>query len=150
MITNSIAILAGLIVSIFLGLLCGPFVKFSVNIEIPPEYKFLDPQSPEYRSGGFWLGLMECALFFASFWLGDYIIAGAWLTFKVAAKWAAWQHVIQMPTRISTDDQTDFELRNKVGSLQLGRFLNGTLYNGFCGMIGFIVSKAVLTYMMYP
>ncbi len=150
MITYSIAIIFGSAAALGLGLLCGRFLTFTVNITLPPDYQYLDPQTPEFRRGGFWLGLMECMLFFTSFWLGEHVLAGGWLIFKVAAKWAVWQHVTRMPSdRISNDPKTDLEFRSKVGSLQLGRFLNGTLYNGCCGVIGYVVARVVLVWIDY-
>jgi hypothetical protein len=123
----------------------------TISVKLPEEFAFLDPDTNEYRTGGKWLGLLECLLFFASFWLREYLIAGGWLTFKLGAKWAAWQHVIKMPETMSQDDsKKDLRVRNAIGSIQLARFLNGTLFNAFCGMVGAVIAGIVLHVFFSP
>lgn len=80
----------GLVVAFLLALACPCFLAHTVKVTLPPKYQSLE----NLPSGGRQLGWLESLLFFFSFWSGDYLIAGGWLTFKLGAKWASWQHVI--------------------------------------------------------
>jgi hypothetical protein len=136
--------------SFLLGLGCEPFLQrtifFKEKDALPSGYEFLNPGDTNYVSGGLYLGMMECVIFFASLAFSEFLIAGGWLSFKLAAKWATWQHVIKMPeTKLIPDDpKADLKLRNAIGSLQLARFLNGTLYNALCGLVGWFVAYRLL------
>jgi hypothetical protein len=99
----------------------------------------------EKGGGGKQLGVLERVLFFGSLGLGRYEVAAGWLAFKVAAKWASWQHITRMPDKIFPNDVArDVEYKNMVGSRVLGRFLIGTLYNILCAAIGWIVGTIVV------
>ena len=56
-------------------------------------------------------------------------IAAAWLAFKVAAKWAAWQHVSKIPERRMelADSYLNLPERLQFSKYLLGTFMNGTL-----------------------
>ena len=78
------------------------------------------------------------------------MIAGAWLAFKVAAKWAAWQHIAKLPDTFENEDAKKYlNARFQLSSNLLGRFLNGTLYNVFCAGVGFLFGKALLVNKIY-
>ena len=141
----SLAIGVGILVTAFLGLLCGPFLHFSVTVDIPKEFEAW--KSAQKDGGGSDLGLLERLLFFAAFWLDAHVIAGAWLAFKVAAKWAAWQHIQKIPASSSwNDDRKYLNTRFYLSSNVLGRFLNGTIYNIFCAGVGCLCGKAIFAY----
>lgn len=146
MTTNWIALSLGILASILLGLGCEPFLQRTIYFKehdgLPEGYEFLNPGHTNYVSGGLYLGLMECLVFFASLAFSEFLVAGGWLSFKLAAKWSTWQHVIKMPDAklIPDDPKAELKLRNAIGSLQLARFLNGTLYNALCGLVGWGVA----------
>jgi hypothetical protein len=100
----------------------------------------IDREDP---STGF-LGFLETIVFFTAFYLKESaIIAAGWLTFKVAAKWASWQHVVKIPEKdfLSHDPLENIRVRNEWASWLLSRFLLGTLYNVICGLVGASISK---------
>jgi hypothetical protein len=140
MLVESVAIGAGLIVTQLLGWSCGYFLKKSVPVkqELIP-----DLQKIQADGGGEQLGAIECLLFFASFSLGQYAMAGGWLGFKVTAKWAAWQHIVKIPAETGSGES--LKQRNLLSSYLLGRFLNGTLYNALCAGVGAIIAKVLET-----
>jgi hypothetical protein len=117
----------GLILALILGGYCEYFLRKSVTA---------DPKlsSHEIGGGGKELGVLERVLFFASFWIAEFALAAGWLAFKVAGKWASWQHVV----RLNEEDQAE---RVKLSSRLLGRFLNGTLYNALCAAAGVLIGK---------
>jgi hypothetical protein len=139
---TAIGVGVGLTVTALLGMGCGFFLKHSVTVRFPPDLEFLE--KVESGGGGKQLGVLERVLFFGSLWLGRYEVAAGWLAFKVAAKWASWQHITRMPDKLFRDDVSrDVVSKNKIGSRMLGRFLNGTLYNFLCAAIGWIVGTVV-------
>jgi hypothetical protein len=116
-----------------------------VTVELPDEFKPYEPV--QTAGGGPDLGVLERLLFFAAAWLDAYVIAGAWLAFKVAAKWAAWQHIAKLPPALKDEDDRKYmHARFQLSSNLLGRFLNGTLYNIFCAGMGCVVGNVLLRY----
>ena len=102
---------AGLVVTIVLGFLCGPFIEKSVTIEFPNQFE--DLRYVEKKAGGAQLGTLERLVFFAALWLPDaYVISGGWLVFKLGAKWAAWQHVAKIPEKLQGRDDCDYALED--------------------------------------
>jgi hypothetical protein len=129
---------AGLMVTALLGWTCNWFLNHSVTVKFPPGFEVF--KEAEKGGGGKQLGVLERVLFFGSLWIGRYEVVAGWLAFKVAAKWASWQHITRMPEQIFPNDVTkDIEIKRKVGSCVLGRFLNGTIYNILCAVIGWVV-----------
>jgi hypothetical protein len=154
----SLAIGVGIVVTALLGRLCDPFLKISVTVKFPVEFE--EFEDSEKGGGGKELGILERLLFFASAWLETYVIGGGWLTFKVAAKWASWQHITKVPetlkqehlrgrhiTYLGADDRKYMDARRTLSSRLLGRFLNGTLYNIFCAGVGWVCGKTLLAYI---
>lgn len=91
-----------------------------------------------------WLGRLEAILFFISFWLGAYVLAGGWLAFKVASKWETWQSIMKVPEHLPSIDELDFfAARNQWGSNLLQRWLIGTLANILVGMAAVGVAKGL-------
>jgi hypothetical protein len=142
----SLAIGVGMLVTALLGLLCEPFLSVSVTVELPDEFKAYEPTRK--TGGGPHRGVLERLLFFAAVWRDAYVIAGAWLAFKVAAKWAAWQHIAKLPATLKDEDERKYmQARYRLSSSLLGRFLNGTLYNIFCAGVGWLCAKSILDYI---
>jgi hypothetical protein len=124
----------GLLVTIVTGWFCECFLKRSVRAPKSPHL-----QEHQVDAGGKQLGVLERLLFFASLWRDQYlVIGGAWLVFKAAGKWAAWQHIARLP-----DTQDMMEDRIIASSRLLGRFFNGTLYNALCASLGIGTQKLV-------
>ena len=134
--TTPFAALSGLILTLALGFLTKEFLNMAVSVELPARYNNVKDIEP--GGGGSYLGHLERLLFFVAFWLEAYVLIVGWLAFKVAAKWAAWQHVVRIPE--STDSVED---NMRLSSHLLGRFLLGTLYNVFCAAVGFVIGKFV-------
>jgi hypothetical protein len=65
------------------------------------------------------------------------------LAFKLGAKWKVWEQIIKVPEDKVDLDKTQYLQRERLGSRVLGRFLNGTLYNAVCGLIGACVTKGL-------
>jgi hypothetical protein len=144
--TSSLAIAIGILITECLGCLCPRFLDVSVPEPFPDEFK--EFKSAEKRGGGEELGVLERVLFFASAWLDAYVIGGGWLTFKVAAKWATWQHITKIPETLEgEEDKKYMHARRRLSSRLLGRFLNGTLYNIFCAGVGWLCSKALFLWI---
>ena len=114
----------GILITALVGLFCKKFLDWSVTQGFPTSFSAF--KSAEKGGGGKCLGILERLLFFASLWLGRYEAAAGWLAFKVAAKWATWQHIVKLPEVISDDALKN---RLQLASRLLGRFLNGTIYN---------------------
>ena len=133
-------ILLGLEITLVLGLLSSWWLETYVWVPYPNEWKELNY---ERKGGGAFLGFLERLIFFAAFWHSA-LLAGAWLAFKLGAKWGVWQHVIKYP---GTGYIGDMQKREQLGSRVLGRFLNGTLWNLVCGLIGATVTKALWLYL---
>src|SRR5262245_12319451 len=121
---KTILLAIGILATKFTGLFCECFLKASVKAKP----KSIHLQQTQAGGGGKQLGVMERLIFFAALWRPEYAaVAGAWLVFKAAGKWAAWQHIAQIPK-----EPADVEDRIVASSRLLGRWLNGTLYNGLC------------------
>lgn len=111
---------SGLLLTLILGSFCGLFLKRTVTVELPSRFEVFRVPA-ETAGGGRQLGTLERVLFFGSFWASAYVLIVGWLAFKVAAKWAAWQHVTKLPE--AKDDTLEDHL--KLSSRLLGRFMNG-------------------------
>lgn len=141
--TQLFGILIGLLFTTLPAFGCKCFLQKTVKVELPSHYDFLK----NLDSGGRQLGFLESWLFFFSSWSHEPLIAGGWLTFKLGAKWASWQHVIKIPEgRIEENVREDINFRVRFGTMQLGRFLNGTMDNAFCGLIGYVIGQASINF----
>ena len=134
------AVLAGLEITLFLGLFSGWLLETHVWVRYPDEWKALNY---EREGGGAFLGFLERLIFFAAFWHSA-LLGGAWLAFKLGAKWGVWQHVIRYPETTSLGGMQTME---QIGSRILGRFLNGTLWNLACGLIGGTVTTMLWSHL---
>jgi len=64
------------------------YVEKKVQNELKGRNEFVQSRLP----GGDVLGYLECALFFGSLvWADGVALIAAWLLFKTAAKWKAWE-----------------------------------------------------------
>jgi hypothetical protein len=80
--------------------------------------------------GGTFLGLLEILSFFFAIILDAQLFIGAWLAFKVAAKWESWANIVQMKPLTSDDlHSIEFENRHRFGAWVMNRFLLGTMLN---------------------
>ncbi|HEX6298139.1 MAG TPA: hypothetical protein VFZ74_16335, partial [Burkholderiales bacterium] len=59
-----------------------------------------DKRGKKRRGGGAAIGIVERLICLMSIYSVEYIILGGYLTFKVAAKWEAWQNVVQVPSEL--------------------------------------------------
>jgi hypothetical protein len=148
-----IAIGTGLLVAQVLGMWCKCFLCRSITATVPNSMR-LEPR--QENGGSRELGPLEILVFFASISLQEYAIAGAWLAFKVAAKWAAWQHITQLPretpisanTTLNADDAYhQFRERRRFSNYSFGRFISGTLYNIVAAGTGGMIENAISTYL---
>ncbi|MBI3416327.1 MAG: hypothetical protein HY043_13615 [Verrucomicrobia bacterium] len=91
------------------------------------------------KSGAGWvIGLLECWLSLAAFWVqpDGYPILAGWLTFKIASKWEAWKNIVQVPNRLRrVNDAEWYAARSRLGSWILTRFQIGTLLNILIGFV---------------
>lgn len=151
--TQLIAIGSGLLIAQVLGMWCKCFLCRSVTATVP-NFMRLEPR--EENGGSRELGTLEVLVFFASMSLREYTVAGAWLIFKVAAKWAAWHHITQLPREtpisasptVNADDaERGFRERRRFSNYSLGRFTNGTLYNIVAAGTGVMIENAISTYL---
>ena len=140
----------GLAVTVVLGSWTSSVVKCAV----PPPKPFLPSRQEELDRatsltgyGAECLGRLECIFFFSALWLGQGAPAiGGWLAFKVATKWAAWQHVIRLDrlSEIIKDPVDELRFTNEFGTRLNSKLLIGTLYNILCAVAGYSVAKVVL------
>jgi hypothetical protein len=138
-----ILITSGVLITLILGCFSGTFLDRSVTAR--PASSTFQVLHNQTGGGGKQLGVFERLMFFASFVFGEYTIAAGWLGFKVATKWAVWQHVAKLP-----DSKEELNDRAQLSAYLYGRFTIGTLYNGFCAAIGGIWTKILGPYFITP
>ncbi len=153
MFPNVISIALGLLVSLLLGLGTHNLLK---AVRIEP----VDPAWPNAgdlknatdftgRSGAGTLGYLERTFFYAALVIGANAAIAAWLAFKVATKWAAWQHIVGLPSIPGLLDHPiqTLRYRNALGTWMVSRTLIGTLYNILCGLGGVIAWKVMFSWL---
>ena len=118
----------GLLVALLLGLLVGPFLNMATD---GMRYRDGKPLWEHLPSLGRWLGCLEVSVFYLVFLVRAEVFIGAWLVFKLGAKWQSWSGVVKMPDlrTVSFESGSDFETRHRFSSWLLVRFLMGTLAN---------------------
>jgi hypothetical protein len=85
-----------------------------------------------------WLGRFEVTFFYLCLFFQPVGI-GAWLAFKVAAKWNSWTHIIKIQvkdTKIGIDELEYLGLRNKLATAVAQKFLIGTMGNILAAAVG--------------
>lgn len=84
-----------------------------------------------------WLGLFEMTLFYICLLVNKPEGIGAWLVFKVAAKWEAWANITKFPEKMEgIGDSIYLELRNDLATSVLQKFLIGTILHILIAFIG--------------
>ena len=93
----------------------------------------------EARTGR-WIGYLERFLALASFWIPEHTIIGAWVAFKLAAKWEGWRNIVQFPDKLEGTTQLDYlRARSELGSYLITRLLVGTFANILIGLVAWYV-----------
>ena len=126
----------------------GAVVLLGAGVKVPLEEatKKLRPIKPvsmkdsdwklgEEPSGGDYIGFYERFVFLTSFVMGHPEFIGAWLVFKLGAKWETWSHIVNL-----SKEDIDLVIRRKFSSWILTRFLVGTLLNIIIAFIGAYIS----------
>ena len=95
--------------------------------------------------GPLMLGVLEAAVLYGACWQGAWALAGGWLLFKAASKWASWQHVMKLPEKVEVQSDAwnaDYlRFRWAWSSQQLVAFLFGTLANVAAALVGVMVAR---------
>jgi len=93
-----VSVAAGFVVTVVIAFFVTPLLN-TVDRKFRCEgTQDLAPMGPGAR----WLGFFEAVIFFSSFVVADLkgvALAGAWLVFKSAAKWKAWDSVLEKEHR---------------------------------------------------
>ena len=96
------------------------------------------------RRGTSLLGLAEATLFYFSFAASAFELAAAWLVFKTATKWAAWQHIMRLPSEVEGIDTLDYlRYRHNLSSSLATGFMLGTIANILVGAAGLVAMLLV-------
>lgn len=133
----------GIIVVVMLGFGVGPLLNYWTAPARPED----EPSWPDVRAAGRAIGLLESLLFFVSIVVGYPVFIGAWLVFKVAAKWEAWGNIVRLPELPQANLNSDsFRERWKFSTWLHSRSLLGTLLNVAIAGIGSWVYLQVLKY----
>jgi hypothetical protein len=91
---------------------------------------------------------MERVLYFAALWGHFETLIAAWLAFKLASQWAAWQHIVKLPQGDGTPiSKTWLDIQSRLAwsSESLSRFLIGSLYSLVSAIVGFGIARALIT-----
>ena len=123
------------------GKVVGWLVKSSSKIKERDRDAFEDIGIIGGDSGGKWDRLYGTGIDFLRCYSGGkkkgYMIITGWLAFKVASKWAAWQHIVRVPESMEGFPQRDWlRARWAWGSYQFTRFIVGTAANIVAGFLG--------------
>jgi len=115
--------------------------KVTITEEIKKKWKNIIDIGDKLTSPTKWLGIFEITFFYACLFFQPAGI-GAWLVFKVAAKWESWTNIVKVPDKIKSGEQEldEFEyleLRNKLATAVSQKFLIGTLGNILAAAVGF-------------
>jgi len=84
-----------------------------------------------FPEGGELIGAIERVLFFLALILKAPIVIGFWLAFKLASKWAEWQHIVQ----VDKEENIPLTLRRELGNYLFTRFMVGTGVNLIFAML---------------
>jgi hypothetical protein len=141
-------VLIGLVVTILLGFGVSPVMDYAKkSMHLPPPSEATADQWSQLMKGresGAVLGWLERFMFFAAFLAGADIAVAAWLAFKVASKWNAWENVITVPKALEGVSELDFLIARRAwGSHVLMTFLIGTAYNVVAGLLGAATARHI-------
>jgi len=97
---------------------------------------------PPNENAGRWIGRLELVIFFISFWLRSYEIAGAWLLFKVGSKWEVWTNLVRIPSELPRAEPLSYlRARYQWSSRVFERFLIGTASNLLVAALGVAAAR---------
>ncbi len=147
--TTVIQVFTGVISTILLGLIVGPFVRYvkKYSLSHPPNDALKDKwdiltRDTEIPRASYWLGLLERLLFFGATWLQSYELIAGWLAFKVVSKWEVWSSIISIPDKLKDVDDIDYLIaRHRWGSQRLTSFLIGTISNIIVAFAGMLIGR---------
>jgi hypothetical protein len=142
----------GIGLTLLIGLAVSPFLRTRIPFPEGPEGLGEKDwrEIVERTAAGKWIGLFERLFFLAAFWLGQYVMVGGWLAFKMAAKWEVWKNIIQVPKDMEGISSLNwYKARDNLGSYIFGRFLVGTLLNIFVGLIAAYLGSHSFEFFRY-
>lgn len=102
------------------------------------------------RPGPLMLGVLEAIVFFLAFVSEAWVVAGGWLVFKAASKWASWQHIMKVPEAFGENEAEYIQFRWAWSSRLLTSFLFGTLANIAAAFAGATVARVLADIPLQP
>lgn len=102
---------------------------------------------PHAAKGNRMLGIVERVLYFACIVMGAQTALAGLLAFKVASKWAVWQHIEKVPETFS-EDASHFEnwkARDALATRYLQEFMIGTFGNLLVALTGYVTAPVVVS-----
>jgi hypothetical protein len=127
----------GILLVIVLGFLVEPFLALTTEHLKWKDTKKRKKRWVTFTAAGRTIGVLEGILFFVSIVIQYPIFIGAWLVFKVAAKWETRAHIVRLDETESKDLKSEeFETRAMYSSWVHSRFIIGTLSNIAIAVIG--------------
>lgn len=128
------------------------WVRSTIDLDAPQgvsaeDWKAVTDIGDKARKPILLLGVLEQTLFFLSFWLAAYEIAGGWLAFKLASKWEGWQSIVKVPESAPPGVSSLHYLaaKNRWASATVQRWLLGVLLNGAAAFLGVGASRLVIS-----
>lgn len=137
MMFDTILFILGMIITVLLGFkvrsLLDYFTKYLVS---SPPKKFAEKDwedligQGDKRSAGNWIGLFERILFLIGLQLNLSGLIFAWMAFKVAAKWNAWNTIIKLDEELPKINEIEYlKARRNWGTYAYQREALGTIMN---------------------
>jgi len=100
--------------------------------------------------GGGAIGMLERLLFFGCFLASAYILVGAWLAFKLGAKWETWNNIVRVSDYFGPNSgKAGLIARRQLGSWVNARLLIGVLLNLTIALFGAYVAKHYCGWIHY-
>lgn len=144
----------GLASSLGLSLLVWPLTSWAKSGWSPNAPAGLEDLTSGHDSpGALMIGVLEAVVFYAAFLSAAWVLAGGWLVFKSASKWAAWQHIMKVPDTLTKNDDFNKEFlcfRRHWSSTLLTSFLFGTLCNIVVALVGACVARKFADLPLLP
>jgi len=96
------------------------------------------------------VGVLEAVTFYAAFTTTAWAVAGSWLVFKAASKWATWQHIMKVPEKLGRDEDEYLIFRWAWASRHLDSFVVGTLANMVAAFLGAAIARVLAGLPLRP